>query len=174
MQQSDMAKIVGEILDRTGLQPHYLNLEVTESAVVSDPHAARRAFEEIVALGVGLSLDDFGTGFSSLSYLTRFPINCIKLDRAFVDRIGKDVASEELIRTLLALAGRLKLRVVAEGVEQANQQRFLSGIGCDLMQGYRFVRPMPGDMLPAWLASNNPSWLLKAKRPRSAAGATAS
>jgi diguanylate cyclase (GGDEF)-like protein/PAS domain S-box-containing protein len=174
MQQPDMAKIVGEILDRTGLPPHYLNLEVTESAVVTDPHAARRAFEEIVALGVGLSLDDFGTGFSSLSYLTRFPINCIKLDRAFVDRIGKDFASEELIRTLLAVAGRLKLRVVAEGVEHANQQLFLSAIGCDLMQGYRFVRPMPGDMLPAWLASNNPSWLLKAKRPRSAAGAIAS
>ena len=87
MQQPDMAKIVGEILDRTGLPPHYLNLEVTESAVVTDPHAARRAFEEIVALGVGLSLDDFGTGFSSLSYLTRFPINCIKLDRAFVDDV---------------------------------------------------------------------------------------
>jgi diguanylate cyclase (GGDEF)-like protein/PAS domain S-box-containing protein len=176
MQQSNMTKIIADILDRTGLPPNCLNLEVTESAVVTDPHAARRTLEEIVALGVGLSLDDFGSGYSSLSYLTRFPINCIKLDRAFVDRIGKDSASEELIRTLLALAGRLKLRVVAEGVEQANQQLFLSAIGCDLMQGYRFVRPMPGDMLPDWLKSNGQSWLLKTGRRGAsvASGATAS
>jgi EAL domain-containing protein (putative c-di-GMP-specific phosphodiesterase class I) len=109
---------------------------------------------EIVSLGVGMSLDDFGTGYSSLSYLTRFPINCIKLDRAFVDRIGKDTASEEVIRSLLELAARLKLRVVAEGVEQQSQQNFLARAGCDLMQGFHLVRPMSGAALPDWLAGH--------------------
>jgi EAL domain-containing protein (putative c-di-GMP-specific phosphodiesterase class I) len=152
-----MAQIIADILERTKLPPRLLNLEITETAVISDPYAARRVLREIVSLGVGMSLDDFGTGYSSLSYLTRFPINCIKLDRAFIDRIGKDKASEEVIRSLLELAGRLKLRVVAEGVEQQVQQDFLAGVGCDLMQGFHFVRPMSGTALPAWLAAHRDS-----------------
>ncbi len=164
MQQPDITRIIAGVLERTGLAPQQLNLEITESAIVCDPQATRDALDAIAALGVGVSLDDFGTGYSSLSYLTRFPIDCIKLDRAFVDRIGKDADSEEGIRALLALARRLGLRVVAKGVEHTDQQTFLSALGCDLMQGYRFVRPMPGDMLPDWLASNGQSWLLKTKR----------
>jgi len=176
MQQPGIAKIVAGILERTGLPPQQLSLEVTESAIVSDAQAAREALEEIAGLGVGLSLDDFGTGYSSLSYLTRFPIDCFKIDRAFVDRIGKDSDAEERVRNLLALAHRLELRVIAEGVEHTNQQVFLSALGCDLMQGYRFVRPMPADMFPDWLASNGQSWLLKAQRSPAAgsSGATAS
>jgi diguanylate cyclase (GGDEF)-like protein/PAS domain S-box-containing protein len=154
MQQANMAHIIADILQRTKLPPHLLNLEITETAVISDPYAAQRVLGEIVSLGVGMSLDDFGTGYSSLSYLTRFPINCIKLDRAFVDRIGKDAASEEVIRSLLELAARLKLRVVAEGVEQQSQQNFLVGAGCDLMQGFHLVRPMSGAALPDWLAAH--------------------
>jgi diguanylate cyclase (GGDEF)-like protein/PAS domain S-box-containing protein len=154
MQQPNMAHIIADILQRTKLPPRLLNIEITETAVISDPYAARRVLGEIVSLGVGMSLDDFGTGYSSLSYLTRFPISCIKLDRAFVDRIGKDVASEEVIRSLLGLAARLKLRVVAEGVELQSQQNFLASVGCDLMQGFHFVRPMSGAALPDWLASH--------------------
>ena len=155
MQQANMARIIADILERTKLPPRLLNLEITETAVIADPYAARRVLGEIVSLGVGMSLDDFGTGYSSLSYLTRFPINCIKLDCAFVDRIGKDKASEEVIRSLLELAGKLNLRVVAEGVEQQTQQDFLSGVGCDLMQGYHFVRPMAGAALRDWLAAHD-------------------
>jgi len=164
LQQPNVVKTVAGVLERTGLAPRLLTLEVTESALLRDPHAARDTLEAIDALGVGLALDDFGTGHSSLSYLARFPLDCIKLDLALVDGIGKDAASEQLIRTLLALAERLKLRIVAEGVEHEDQQQFLSALGCELMQGYRFVRPMPGDMLPDWLASNGQSWLLKTKR----------
>jgi diguanylate cyclase (GGDEF)-like protein/PAS domain S-box-containing protein len=155
MQQANMARIIADILERTKLPPRLLNLEITETAVIADPHAARRVLGEIVSLGVGMSLDDFGTGYSSLSYLTRFPINCIKLDCAFVDRIGKDKASEEVIRSLLELASKLNLRVVAEGVEQQAQQDFLSGAGCDLMQGYHFVRPMARATLHDWLAARD-------------------
>jgi EAL domain-containing protein (putative c-di-GMP-specific phosphodiesterase class I) len=152
-----MANIIDDILQRTKLPPSLLTLELTETAVIADPYTARRVLDEIVLLGVNLSIDDFGTGHSSLSYLTRFPINCIKLDRSFVDRIGKDKASEEVIQSLLELAQRLKLRVVAEGVEERNQQVFLTHIGCELMQGFHFVRPMPGNQLRNWLSSNGRS-----------------
>jgi EAL domain-containing protein (putative c-di-GMP-specific phosphodiesterase class I) len=135
--------------------------------VVSD------ALTAIAALGVGVSLDDFGSGESAAADLACFPIDCVKLDRALVDRIGQDPASEERIRGLRAIAARLKMRVVAEGVEHPQQQAFLAALGCDLMQGYRFVRPMPGDMLPDWLASNGASSLLKTKSSASS-GASAS
>jgi diguanylate cyclase (GGDEF)-like protein/PAS domain S-box-containing protein len=157
VQQPNMANIIDDILRRTKLPPNLLTLELTETAVIADPYAARRVLDEIVLLGVDLSIDDFGTGYSSLSYLTRFPINCIKLDRSFVDRIGKDKASEEVIQSLLELAQRLKLRVVAEGVEERSQQMFLTHVGCELMQGFYFVRPMPGNQLRSWLSSNDRS-----------------
>ncbi len=103
---------------------------------------------------VGRSKDRLSLSVQIDAALTRFQINCIKLDRAFVDRIGKDTASEEVIRSLLQLAARLKLRVVAEGVEQQGQQNFLAGAGCDLMQGFHLVRPMSGAALPDWLAAH--------------------
>ncbi len=157
VQQPNMANTIDDILRRTKLPPSLLTLELTETAVIADPYTARKVLDEIVLLGVDLSIDDFGTGYSSLSYLTRFPINCIKLDRSFVDRIGKDKASEEVIRSLLELAQRLKLRIVAEGVEEQRQQMFLTDVGCELMQGFHFARPMPGAQLCNWLASNDRS-----------------
>jgi len=153
VQQPHMARVIEDILQRTGLAPSLLSLEITETAVISNPDAVRRALDDVVRLGVGVSLDDFGTGYSSLSYLTRFPINCIKLDRTFVERIGRDPASEEVITSLLGLARKLKLKVVAEGIEDPGQQDFLSRVGCDLMQGFFFGRPMAGDQLLGWLAS---------------------
>ena len=176
VQQPNLPQVVAGALERTGLSARQLGLEVTENAIVRDPHTTREALAEIVALGVGLAIDDFGTGYSSLNYLARFPIDCIKLDRALVDRIGRDPSGDDALRDLLALARRLNIRVVAEGVEQAEQQTLLSALGCTLMQGYRFVRPMPGDMFPDWLASNRRSGLLKTKRSDrpGANGATAS
>lgn len=91
---------------------------------------------------------------ASLSYLTMFPINCIKLDRCFIERIGTDKASEEVIRSVLELARRLGLRVVAEGIEQEQQQRFLAGAGCDQLQGFLLARPMGAERLCAWLAED--------------------
>ncbi|MDB5581172.1 MAG: hypothetical protein JWR80_6348 [Bradyrhizobium sp.] len=152
IQQPDMARLIKDILARTGLSPSRLNLEITENAVKADPNAAQAMLEEITSLGVGFSVNDFGTGYSSLSYLSQFPINCLKLDRLFIERIGKDRASEEVIRTLLQLAKKLNLRVVAEGVEQSSQEKFLVEAGCEIMQGYHFVRPMNGDELAKWLS----------------------
>ena len=155
IQQPDMAMLIKDVLQRTGLPPGRLNLEITENAVKSDPNAAQAMLEEITSLGVSFSVNDFGTGYSSLSYLTQFPIRCLKLDRMFIDRIGKDKASEAVIQTLLQLARKFELRVVAEGVEQSSQQTFLTDAGCEIMQGYHFVRPMPGDQLMKWFSADH-------------------
>lgn len=155
VQQPDMAEVVDRILCKTGLPPHLLTLEITETAVIADPHVARTVLERIVGLGVGLSVDDFGTGHSSLSYLTQFPIDCIKLDRLFVNRIGKDGASEKVIQSVLELARKLALRVVAEGIEEPEQQQFLAAAGCELMQGFYLVAPLCGDQFDGWLSLQN-------------------
>lgn len=155
VQQPSMASIIADILQRTAMPPELLNLEITETAVISTSYTAQKVLQEIVALGVNLSIDDFGVSHSSLSYLTRFPINCIKLDRLFVDRIGKDKTSKEIIKSLIELARKLGLRVVAEGVEQQDQQSFLAGVGCEFMQGFHFAKPMSGAGLREWLARRN-------------------
>jgi diguanylate cyclase (GGDEF)-like protein/PAS domain S-box-containing protein len=155
MQQPDMARLIKDILQRTGLPASRLNLEITENAVKADPNAAQAMLEEVTSLGVSFSVNDFGTGYSSLTYLSQFPINCLKLDRHFIGRIGKDKASEAVIQTLLQLAKKLELRVVAEGVEEHGQQAFLARAGCEIMQGYHFVRPMPGDQLAKWLSADH-------------------
>jgi diguanylate cyclase (GGDEF)-like protein/PAS domain S-box-containing protein len=155
MQQPDMATLIKDILQRTGLPPSRLNLEITENAVKADPNAAQAMLEEVTSLGVSFSVNDFGTGYSSLSYLSQFPITCLKLDRQFIERIGKDEASEQVIQTLLLLARKLDLRVVAEGVEGQEQQTFLTDAGCEIMQGFHFVRPMPGEQLAQWLSADH-------------------
>jgi diguanylate cyclase (GGDEF)-like protein len=173
LQQPDIAEAIAGALERTGLPARLLHIEVLERSIASPRRVVSDALTAIAALGVGVSLDDFGSGESAAADLACFPIDCVKLDRALVDRIGQDPASEERIRGLRAIAARLKMRVVAEGVEHPQQQAFLAALGCDLMQGYRFVRPMPGDMLPDWLASNGASSLLKTKSSASS-GASAS
>jgi len=155
VQQTAMPRLIASILERTGLAPDRLELEITETAVIANPEAVRRVLDEIVALGVGLSLDDFGTGYSSLSYLTRFPIQCVKLDRSFVERIGNDAPCEEVIRSVLELTRKLGLRVIAEGIEQPAQQEFLARMGCELMQGFYLGRPMPEAQLQALLGGRH-------------------
>ncbi|WP_137935663.1 EAL domain-containing protein [Ramlibacter sp. 2FC] len=155
MQQTDMDKTIDDILRRTGLPASLLHLEFKETAMIAAPHAERRTLEEIAALGVRLSVDNFGAGYFSLSYLAKFPINCIKLDRLFIERIGKDKASEEVIQSLLELAHKLGLSVVAEGVEQRLQKTFLADAGCRLMQGFYFKRPLASHQLNQWLAANH-------------------
>jgi diguanylate cyclase (GGDEF)-like protein/PAS domain S-box-containing protein len=150
VQQTDLAALVADVLECTTLLPQCLTIEITETAVVADPYAARRALEAVMALGVAVSVDDFGTGYASLSYLTLFPISCIKLDRCFVERIGKDAASEEVIRSVIELAHKLNLDVVAEGIEQTDQQRFLGHAGCDHLQGFLLARPMDVQQLLNW------------------------
>jgi len=150
IQQDDIPQLIADVLRRSGLPPELLTIEITETAVVTAPKTALAVLERITALGVRLSMDDFGTGYSSLNSLSRFPIDCIKLDRLFTSRIGRDAASEEIIRSLLELARKLELRVVAEGVECDSQRAFLESFGCELVQGFCIGRPMPAAQLSAW------------------------
>jgi EAL domain-containing protein (putative c-di-GMP-specific phosphodiesterase class I) len=148
---------VGHILERTGLHPDALILEISEEAVMRDLLGNVAMLHELKALGVLLALDDFGTGSTALSHLGRFPLDIVKIDRIFVD--GVDTSSEHavIVGAMLSLAEALGLAVVAEGVETPGQLRALRSHGCDLVQGFLFSRPVPPAGVPSLLAS--PSWV---------------
>lgn len=140
--RQDLPEKVRAILEETGLPPENLRLELTESAVMENVEVAIDILRRVHALGVRLSLDDFGTGYSSLSYLHRFPINTLKVDRAFVQRMEDGGENAEIVRTVATLAKALRMEVVAEGVESARQAAALKSLGCQLGQGYFFSRPL--------------------------------
>ena len=134
------------LLERTGVEPARLQLELTESTVMADPARAARMLRELSALGVRIALDDFGTGYSSLAYLRTFPIDCIKIDRAFVgDLMTPDGLRGAIVPAIVAIARGLGAAVVAEGVETEPQRDALFALGCSGMQGYLFSRPLPAD-----------------------------
>jgi EAL domain-containing protein (putative c-di-GMP-specific phosphodiesterase class I) len=141
------ASSVARILDRTGMDPAALTLEVTEGIFLSDGDLARRVFDEVRALGVRLALDDFGTGFSSLNYLRRFPVDVIKIDQSFIVDLGRDAAAETVVTATIALAHGLGMTVVAEGVQTEAQRDILAGLGCALAQGHLYAEPMTDERL---------------------------
>ena len=151
LQQPDLPAELGAILHRTGLAANRLRVEITETAVISHPKSAGETLDAISAMGVGVSLDDFGTGYSSLNHLIRYPINRIKLDRSFIQRIGTDSASEAIIRSILELAARLGIGVVAEGVEHARQRGFLQLAGCPQIQGFHIAKAITAAQIAARL-----------------------
>ncbi|QYF93645.1 EAL domain-containing protein [Massilia sp. PAMC28688] len=136
---------IGNVLDETGLDPACLDIELTESLFMTDVTSAVELLHGMKALGVKLSIDDFGTGYSSLSYLSRFPIDVLKIDRSFVADIARDASDAAIVASIIALAHNLKLSVIAEGVETAEQLDYLRRHGCDEMQGYHFSRPLAAD-----------------------------
>ena len=149
---------VHRILERTSLNPHCLELEVTESVLLENTDQSLATLRELRRLGVCLSLDDFGTGYASLSYLLRFEFDKIKIDRSFVQRLGSQAHAESIIRSILALAHNLGMRVCAEGVETAAQLGFLRDERCDEAQGFLFSQPLAPQELddlarhPPWRA----------------------
>jgi diguanylate cyclase (GGDEF)-like protein len=130
-------------LDDAALEARYLEVELTESAVMSDPEKSVGILEHLSAMGVLVSVDDFGTGYSSMSYLRRFPIDKLKIDRVFIDEIVSRPEDASIVRAIVSLAHSLRLKVVAEGVETPAQLEFLKTAGCDEYQGYYFSRPLP-------------------------------
>jgi len=146
-QQRDIARLVMQVLDETGLEPQYLELELTESAIMRNAEEAVSMLNELSALGIGLAIDDFGTGYSSLSYLKRFPVDRLKIDRSFVSDIGISGDDETITSAIIALAHSLKLQVIAEGVETSAQLDFLKERACDEMQGFYFAKPLSTDAI---------------------------
>ncbi len=129
------------------LQGLKLTVEITERILVEDAQSARRILDELHQLGVNISIDDFGTGYSGLSYFSQFPVSSMKIDRSFINKIGVSATEEALIESMVLMAGKLNLRVVAEGVETAEQLAFLSKLGCSFVQGYYLAKPMPYEEL---------------------------
>ncbi|HCI13114.1 MAG TPA: diguanylate cyclase [Gallionellaceae bacterium] len=133
---------ISVILDKTGLAPRFLEIEITESAVMHDIESNIEFLVVLKRLGINLAIDDFGTGYSSLSYLKRLPVDFLKIDQSFVRDVNADLHSAELVRTIIAMAHGLKLEVIAEGVETLDQLEFLRHHGCDIIQGYYLSRPL--------------------------------
>jgi diguanylate cyclase len=140
---SGLVNSIRSALDDAGLQACYLEVELTESAVMSDPEKSIAVLEHLSAMGVLVSVDDFGTGYSSMSYLRRFPIDKLKIDRVFIDELASRPEDASIVRAIVSLAHSLRLKVVAEGVETPAQLDFLRTAGCDEYQGYHFSRPLP-------------------------------
>ncbi len=152
LERGDLLALTERLLAETGVSPDRLEMEITESFIVKAEEALG-FLTGLRALGVHLSVDDFGTGYSSLMYLKRLPIQTLKIDRAFVMDIGRDVNNEAIVRTIIALAGNLGLAVVAEGVETAAQADFLLREGCRVGQGYYYSPPLPEpEFVARWLA----------------------
>jgi diguanylate cyclase (GGDEF)-like protein len=140
---SGLAHSIRRALDEANLDPQYLEVELTESAVMSDPEESIAILEQLSAMGVLVSVDDFGTGYSSMSYLRRLPIDKLKIDRVFINEIASRPEDASIVRAIVSLAHSLRLKVVAEGVETPAQLDFLKAVGCDEYQGYHFSRPVP-------------------------------
>jgi len=145
------AEQVCELLARYQLPAEFLELEITESAIMVNPDRAGRTLDAVNALGVGLSIDDFGTGYSSLAYLKRLPVQALKIDYSFVISMLTDQQDEIIVNSTINLAHNLGLKVVAEGVEEEALLDKLEAMGCEMAQGYFIARPMPVSQVDAWL-----------------------
>jgi diguanylate cyclase len=154
---SGLVDSIRSALDDAGLQARYLEVELTESAVMSDPEKSIAILEQLSAMGVLVSVDDFGTGYSSMSYLRRFPIDKLKIDRVFIDEIVSRQEDASIVRAIVSLAHSLRLKVVAEGVESPAQLDFLKNAGCDEYQGYHFSRPLPAADFERLIRESHPA-----------------
>jgi EAL domain-containing protein (putative c-di-GMP-specific phosphodiesterase class I) len=139
-------------LRSTGLPASALELELTESMMINATSETLAALHELRSLGISIALDDFGTGYSSLGYLRRLPVDCLKIDRSFVSDLSADEGAERVLQAILGIAGALRLRTVAEGIETPAQLEFLNKHGCLEGQGYLLARPLDTSALEALLA----------------------
>lgn len=142
-QQENLSKKIAEIIQETGFDPHYLELELTESSIMKNSESALKTFGELKAMGIKLSIDDFGTGYSSLDYLKRLPIDVLKIDQSFIRDVTSNPNDAALVMAIITMAHNLRLKVVAEGVETEEQLKFLHLLRCDEWQGYFCSKPIP-------------------------------
>ncbi|MCZ8130955.1 MAG: EAL domain-containing protein [Steroidobacteraceae bacterium] len=164
-----LGEVVDEALARTRLEPGALELELTETGMVESGGVARRVLERVRARGIRVAIDDFGTGYSSLAYLSRLPVDVIKIDRAFTSRVQEDHASRGVVSAVLAIAGAMGARTVAEGIETEGQLELLLALGCDEGQGFLFGRPLSAEEFEERLLNERGGARGRAGRPAGAA-----
>ncbi len=140
------------IIENSGLPPHRIDFEITETAVTFDFVRAQQSIATLKAMGCGISLDDFGTGYSSLSHVHRLPLDKLKIDRSFVSDINENPVSHKIVKSLTGLCDDMEIACVVEGVETRAQLDSLRRLGCDFLQGYYFSKPMPGAAIDDYLA----------------------
>jgi EAL domain-containing protein (putative c-di-GMP-specific phosphodiesterase class I) len=151
---SPFDQTISKVLVHSGLEARYLDLELTEGAVMQEPEKIAVTLTRLKEIGVRISMDDFGTGYSSLSYLKRFPFDNLKIDKAFINDIPTNEEDVTLVLTIIAMAHNFKLKVIAEGVETQTQMDFLTQKNCDEIQGYFFSRPLPAKEIEQLLRRN--------------------
>ena len=149
--QKNFVKDIFTALKDTDLNPRYLELEITETTIMKNPEMAVRNLKELKEVGIQISIDDFGTGYSSLNYLQRLPLDTLKIDISFIRNVVTDPNDAVVVKTIIAMAHNLNLKVIAEGVENEQQVAFLREHGCDTMQGYFLSPPVPAEELPKFL-----------------------
>ncbi len=152
-QQSDIVAHTKKVIETTGINPHLLELEVTESAFMEDIQQTVKTLKELHSLGVELAIDDFGTGYSSLSYLRQFPIDRLKIDQSFIRNALNNADDAAIAKTIIGLGRSLNLKIIAEGVETKEHETFLIAEGCDEVQGFRYSRPIPDYQIQEFISS---------------------
>lgn len=148
-------KMIEEVLEETGFDGRYLELEITESVLISYPEHIAEVLSRLRTMGIRIALDDYGTGYASINYLQMLPINILKIDKTFIDKIDKELTMNQIITYIINLAHQLEIEVVAEGVEHENQLNFLSSNGCDYIQGFLLSKPLMEEHVPKLLISGH-------------------
>ncbi len=155
--QSDLVEMVEANLEKNGLPPARLELEITESTLMTDVESSIAKLDELVDRGISISIDDFGTGYSSLYYLKNFPIDVLKIDQSFVRDITTDDSDAQIVETIILMARNLGIGVVAEGVETREQLEVLKGFNCEKVQGFYYSKPLPLEKLVEFLRKSERS-----------------
>jgi EAL domain-containing protein (putative c-di-GMP-specific phosphodiesterase class I) len=150
LRQADFGDVVRRTLAETGLEPRWLELELTEGVLVEDPASTRQLLESLRQDGVHIAVDDFGTGYASLAYVRQFPMDTLKIDRQFVRGLPVDAENAAITSAIVALGQSLRLDIIAEGVETEAEEEFLHSLGCYVVQGFRFAHPMSTTEFAAW------------------------
>lgn len=161
--QSDFVQIVQQILKRTDLSPKYLKLEITESLLMHHETMVQARLNQLQDLGIEFSIDDFGTGYSSLSYLHRFPIKTLKIDRSFIHQMNLEERNEAIVETIITLARRMNMNVIAEGVEEEEQRQHLQRLGCEMFQGFLISHPLESAGIEAMLSKMASEYAMETK-----------
>jgi EAL domain-containing protein (putative c-di-GMP-specific phosphodiesterase class I) len=165
----DLVGQVADALRESGLPPHQLELEITESVLMRETDKVLATASRLKALGVRLAIDDFGTGYSSLAYLQRLSVDKLKIDQSFVRSALASAGTTAIVRAIIEMGRALALEVVAEGIETEAERAFLEGAECAMGQGYLFARPMPADQFAAFLGARTPA-TRRSPEPLSLAG----